>query len=238
MISPTSYPIVLHADREHRGVRFGVVSILFVAFWLSYFVVSLILRQLFPSLPSVIVLSCAGAIPLSLLVTAVGEALLKRHWHSGRLLRLEEDRIVLRRPAYDDISLDRSNGIHQLRWLLPLSGYARGGRERRISNKWFCLAVQMQDEDERIVVFTYVSPRRKEEILKRHELLELDPGQVYDTSFSARFRAPSRPEISPEVIAGKRGQYWLAERERWRAGVELEPDDFEVLLQYLAAESR
>jgi hypothetical protein len=237
MISSTSYPIVLHADREHRGVRFGVVAILFVTFWLSYFVISLILRRLFPDLPSVVVLSCIGAIPLSLLVTAAGEAALKRRWHSGRYLRLEEDRIVLRRPAYEDVSLDRSHGIHQLRWLLPLAGYTRGGRERRISSKWFCLAVQMQNEEERIVVFTYAPPKKKDKILAEYELLELDPGRVYDTSFSARFRPPSRPEIAPEVIAGKEGQYWLAERQRWRDGVELEPSDFEVLLQYLEEES-
>jgi hypothetical protein len=97
--------------------------------------------------------------------------------------------------------------------------------------------VQIQDEDETIVVFAYVPPKKKEKIVARHELLELDPGHVYDTSFSARFRPPARPEISPEVIAGKQGKYWLAERQRWRAGVELEPEDFEILLQYLEEES-
>ena len=61
----------------------------------------------------------------------------------------------------------------------------------------------------------------------------IDPGDVYDTSLLSRVAIPSRPELPADVIAGKDGRYWLAERERWQYGLELTQSDFDKLLAHV-----
>lgn len=228
-------PIVFNLDQEHRGIRYAVPTILFVAFLLSYFVVSAALRMFFPELNSVIVLSCLGAIPLSLLAAGASEAVLKRVWPSGRQLRVEPTRLELQLPESADRHFDLSERLNTVWWFLRLSEYPRGGRERRMPKNWYCVGGQLQQNETRMVAYCYASPKRMKIWREAYDLHELDPSEVYDSSFGARFAAPTRPDIKPEVIAGKEGRYWLAERNRWNEGVELTQEDFELFLQIVQA---
>lgn len=231
MTIPSSQEAAFHVDREHRGVRFAVLLLLLFSFIISYAVASYVVRSLFPQLNTVVILSCLAAIPVALLISAGGEWLLKREWHSGRTLTVDEQRFVLHRPGQEDQAIDRGRAYDEMWWQISLAGYARGGRERRIPARWSCMAGQFQQDDARIVVFCYAPPQRREQWLEQYTFVKLRPEEVYNTSFSSRMGSPSRPEIPPEVIAGKHGRTWLAERNRWREGVEMTPEDFERFLE-------
>ncbi|HSM59020.1 MAG TPA: hypothetical protein VK879_22885 [Candidatus Sulfomarinibacteraceae bacterium] len=223
-------PITFHVDQEHGGLQITVLFILFATFLAAFFVLNAALPLAFPQFDSVFVLSCLGALPLSLLVTGASERVLKKRWRSGRRLIVHKDVMRLERPQQVTSVVDREASVNGLWWYFPLEGYQRGGRERRVPNGWFCMAAQFQTDEARIVAYCYTPPARQQEWTERFDFRRLNPSDVYDTSIGARLSAPQRPEIAPEIIAGENGRYWLAERNRWREGVELTPDDFERLL--------
>ena len=230
MSTSTSSQTVFHLDQEHSGVRYAVILILLLSFTGAFAAVSFLLRAFVPTLNTTAILSCLAAIPISLLISAVGEWLLKRSWHSGRMLMVDDERITLQLPETADREIYRRKTVNTLWWHLPLAGYARGGRERRIPAKWYCMAGQLQQDETRIVVYSYATPERRQRWVASFEFAKLSPDDVYKTSFSSRLGAPNRPDIPPDVIAGRHGRFWLGERNRWREGVELTQDDFEQLL--------
>lgn len=222
---------VIHVDHEHAGIRYSVLLILVVAFFLSFLALDALLAAAFPSLRSTVIFACFGALVPALIVTGVAEWVLKRTWRSGRRLEVSDEMLALRAANKVDRIIDRKESVNDLWWHFPMAGFPRGGRERRVPAKWSCLAGQFQQDEARIVVYCYAPPKRSNLWLEQYDFQELDPETVYDTSFSARVTGPTRPEIGPEIIAGPNGRYWLAERYRWREGVELTPDGFERLLQ-------
>lgn len=226
-------PFVFDVDPEHTGLRLAVVLILFVALWVSYILVRWLLASFAPQLESPTILACIGAFPLSLFFGWVAENMLKRNWPSGRKLLLARDSLRLQRPPREDEIIHLDEPVQQLWWSFSLSDYPRGGRERRLPATWRCAAGQLRQDDTRILPYCFVPANRVEEWEAQYDFELLKPGDVYDTSLTARLAGPSRPELSAEVVAGEQGRYWLAERHRWQEGVEMTPDDFHLLLQQL-----
>ena len=235
MSTTTSNETAFYLDQEHPGVRYSVVLILLIAFVGSFAAINAALREAYPTLNTTVILACLGAIPVTLLFSAMGEWLLKRTWRSGRILKIGSNFITLQSPGRHDRLIDCGKNVNQLWWRLPLAGYPRGGRERRIPASWYCLAGQLQQDDTRIVVYCYAPARHMRTWLDHYEFEKLKPEDVYDTSFAARLGSPRRPEVPPEVVAGKQGRFWLAERNRWREGVELTHQDFRELLKLVRA---
>lgn len=235
MSESNAYRKTFHLDHEHRGVRYSVILILLVSFVAAFVAINAILGAVAPELNTSIILSCLGAVPVCLSFSALGEWYLKRHWHSGRMLIVAPDTITIRFDDAGDRQMARDKHINTLWWEIPLAGYTRGGRERRIPSKWNCVAGQLQQDGTRIVVYCYADPKRVRAWRERYEFERLKPEDVYNTSFSARFGSPDRPELPSEVIAGKQGRQWLAERNRWRDGLEMTRDDFEQFLEMMRA---
>lgn len=233
MSESTTQRMTFHLDQEHRGVRYAVILILFLSFVVAFAVINAVLNAVAPQLNTTVILSCLGAIPVCLGFSALGEWYLKRHWHSGRMLIVDSERITAHLDDDGELHMARDKHMNTLWWEVPLSGYARGGRERRIPAKWSCVAGQLQQDGMRVVVFCYATPQRLTAWREQYEFEKLKPEDVYNTSFSARFGSPDRPELPAEVIAGKQGRHWLAERNRWRDGVEMTQDDFEQFLEMM-----
>lgn len=235
--------IVLHADQEHTGIRFAVFAGLFVALLIGYRLVSLALRALAPPalLDYAFVLSCAGAIPIALLVIWGLEILLKRVWHSGLSIVLDESGLYVHdrrggaEPALDALpAMTWDKHLGQVRWYFKLSGYPRGGRERRIPPKWFCLAAELQQDEARLSAYAFLPPERAAEwTQKPKEAFHLiNQAELYGRSSRLRFGPPERPNLPNELLQTKEARYWLAERRRWHHGIELTPEDFATLLRY------
>lgn len=262
--------VILHADQEHSGLRFVIFTALFAGLILGFFLVRWLLGRLAP--PSVndyaTFLSCVGAVPVALLLIWGLERLLKRVWHSGLSLELNQWGVVV----YDrreegvrsvgqgareenatasgsslapgnwnrepDIRWDRN--FSQINWAFRLSGYPRAGRERRAPAKWLCLATELHQDGARLNVYTLMSPEMAAKWTDNPRLNfhRLNPAEIYDSSARARLGPPSRPLIPNSVLHSKDGRYWLAERRRWEYGVELTPDDFATLMDYAQAYAR
>lgn len=231
------FPLTLHADKEHGGIRVAVLVLLAVAGWLSYLLLNALIRPILPDSLSgyAIFLACLGAVPLGLGIVWVAEQGLKQVWHSGRSLTLDEEGIHVSDKDQEVKMLNWSENLAQINWYFSLADYARGGRERRVPGKWFCFASQLRQDDERLIAFTYVPPKKAESWAESNSSMplfhQIDPADVYETTFRARLGPPARPaEIPASVLRGPDGPYWLAEQRRWQDGFELTGSDFETFI--------
>jgi hypothetical protein len=222
-------PMVLHAEPEHRGIRAAVPAILLLTAVILY----LIFFSFFQSLPEggigdyAIFLSCALSLPIGLGVAGVGEVWLKRRWHSGLSLTLSELGVKVVGHAEEIVFVDWTKRLSVLKWYFPLKGYPRGGRERRVQSSWLCLACQVQQDEVRFIVFTFMAPKNAARCTENGKYQELRPAEFYEGSrLRGLVAAPARPELPTQALAGKEGPYWIAERRRWAEGMELTADDF------------
>lgn len=238
--------IILHADQEHSGIRMTIFLALFAGLLVGFLLVRWLLRAVAP--PAVqdyaIFLSCAGAVPLALLFIWGLEKLLKRVWHSGLSLVLDGRGLAVHdrrdeRPMADPQTPPTflwSANLGQLAWYFRLSGYPRGGRERRAPAKWLCLAVELQQDDARLSVFAIMPPAAAARWIDdpRQGFRLINAADVYEKSARSRLGPPTRPTIPNRLLQSKDARYWLAERRRWEYGIELSPADFATLLQSVA----
>jgi hypothetical protein len=232
---PFGSSVVLHADPEHGGLRTAVTALLAVALILSYWIVYAIFRSLPGDLPDyTIFLSCIGAVAISLAVAYVGERVMKQTWHSGRSVTLNEQGIQARNEEGKEQYFTWGDNLSYVFWFFHLRGYPRGGRERRVQNNWVCLACQVQQEERRLTIYTYVPPKKAAAwTADSHKFHEIHPATLYDKSFRNRIGPPVRPDIPAAFLSGKDGKYWLAERRRWTDGYELIPQDFETFVKFI-----
>lgn len=217
---------VIYANEEHDSVRIFVLFIMVVG-TVGGFV---LWRAVLPEFGFKTLVSCGGGVALALLGAALVESGSKRAWPSEKRFSITAQGMVQSRPGQSPLTFTAKNYAMTTYWYFPLTDYPRGGRERRFANHWLCLACQLQQDEDRMNVYCFISPRKAEALLAQFNFQQIYPKDIYDTSFRARMTLPTRPEIPPEIIAGKEGRLWLAERNRWHDGIELSPADFLTFL--------
>ena len=115
-----------------------------------------------------------------------------------------------------------------------LSGYPRGGRERRVSDKWLCVCTELQQDDNRVNTFAFMPPEMAAPLIApttgRTSFHILNPAEIYTSDLRSRFGPPARPTIPTTLLHSKDGRYWLAERRRWEIGIELTAADFMTIM--------
>lgn len=240
---PEKAPVILHADPEHSGIRVAIFIGLFVGLIAGFNLLTVVLDAVATRAwrDYVTFLSCAGALPLALLFIWVLEKILKRVWHSGLNIALDERGLIIvdrrdgAKPEPDpEYAMVWSANMNRLLWYFRMSGYPRGGRERRVSAKWICLAAELQQDDSRLSVFTLVPPNKGAPWIDNPKggFHLINPAELYDSSVRTRLGPPVRPVIPQKLLQTKDARYWLAERRRWEYGIELSPQDFAILLDY------
>ena len=235
----------LRADPEHGGIRLAVILTIVFGLLGSYLLIRIFLAWFAPD--SILhefstVLSCIGAIPIALGCAWLVEEYLKRTWSSGLEIELNDDGLRFeggeKKDGSKDIrTIDFNQRVNLTNWNFKLKGYPKAGRERRTSDKWTCLANQMQQDGERIITYAYLPPEEAGLWLDNQDLTEpfheISLAQAYKESGSRRWSAPNRPQVSSEMLAGPDGRYWIAERRRWEEGLELTVDDFTTLMEHV-----
>lgn len=228
--------IELHADQEHSGVRATIVIVLVVVFVLVFALV----RTLLNALPEggirefALPLSCVTGLLVGLGIAGLAEQVLKRRWHSGRVVILGSDGVEVRVPNKETVYLDWAKRLIATKWHFSLKGFPRGGRERRLPSSWFCLGCQVQQDEHRLVVFGYLPPNKAKPLLEDGAFHEIRPSDLYDLGpLRRRFAATDRPKLPASLLTGKDGQFWLAERRRWSVGLELSSADFALFVKTL-----
>lgn len=230
----TYSPTTLHADQEHSGIRFAVPMLWLASFVIFYFVIKAVLDGMPPGGIGdyAVALSCFGALPLSLAIGAVFEYFLKRSWRSGRQVNLGGSGLTIVRKNEADIFVEWGKRANQVLWYFPLKGYPRGGRERRVPGNWLCLASQVQQDDHRFIVFSLMSQKTADPLLEKYRFHRINLSDFFDGNAVKNWlTAPTRPSLPANMLTGKEGPYWLAERRRWQEGLELTAQDFQLFLQ-------
>ncbi|MCA9931106.1 MAG: hypothetical protein KC419_21625 [Anaerolineales bacterium] len=238
MVQDSPNETVFHADAEHDSLRMVVMLALLIALIGFFFLVQFAFRSMTNESPLVFV--CSITLVLALVLGWLLENGLKRVWHSGRKLTVDETGIRAVNKIAADMHLRWTANVTSLKWAFRMRAYPRSGRERRVQGSYYCIAVQLHQGGQQLVVFSFLPPKRAQALLASDSLkfVELDPGDVYKTSMRTRFVPPvARPDIPSKVIAGPNGRYWLAEKRRWQEGFELEPKDFEQFLQLVENKS-
>lgn len=218
---------VLYANEERDAIRLVIPAIMVVG-TVGGFV---LLRAVLPDGGFRTLGSCAGGLILALALAGLVEYGSKRFWPSAERFVVRGDGVELSRPGQPTLNFQSNSFAMSTYWYFPLTDYPRGGRERRLPTHWICLACQLQQDEDRMNVYTFVAPRKARPLIDEYGFQQIYPKDVYDTSFRARMTLPTRPEIPPEVIAGKEGRLWLAERNRWHDGLELSLADFATFLE-------
>jgi hypothetical protein len=232
---PMTYqPTILHADQEHTGIRFTVPGVWIATFILFYILIKTVLDNQPPGGVGDYAagLSCLGALPLSLGIGAAVEYFLKQRWHSGRQIKVTDQGLNVVLSEEEDLTIDWSQRANEVLWNFPLKGYPRGGRERRVPGSWLCLSCQLQQDDHRFIVYSLMSPKQAQPLLDKYRFHPINLADFYDTNGVKNWlSAPSRPSLPSNMLTGKEGPYWLAERRRWQEGLELTSQDFEFFLE-------
>lgn len=239
-------PTILYADQEHTGIRLVVFLALFIGYLIGFRVVFLLIKIF--ATPEIaeytVFLSCVGGLPIALFLIWGLEKILKLVWHSGLSLTLDEQGLFVndRRPGSQTGPADTptpamvwSAHIGRTNWCFRLSGYPRGGRERRVPAKWLCIATELQQDDDRLSVYALMPPDKASAWVDdpKHGFHFLSMAGLYDSSMRSRMGPPVRPNIPNQLLQSKDGRYWLAERRRWEFGIELTAEDFATLMQYV-----
>jgi hypothetical protein len=77
-----------------------------------------------------------------------------------------------------------------------------------------------------------MSSKHAEPLLEKYRFHRINLADFFDSnSVKNWLSAPSRPSLPANMLTGKEGPYWLAERRRWQEGMELTQQDFELFLQ-------
>lgn len=230
-------PTTIYAEQEHAGIRAVVVISMAVAYIICFWLINSLSQLLPERIASYsFALACILAMPLAIGMTWLLEKWLKRTWRSGYSITLQNEKFSISQPEFDDLNFDLNLNFVNLNWYFKLVGYKRGGRERRVSDKWLCFCCQVQQDARRLIVYTFAPPQETAVYTHNHSLHfeKLNPVEIYSRSYKDRFSPPSRPiKLPPEIITGKNGRYWLAEQHRWTEGLELTLVDFETFLAYL-----
>lgn len=241
----TSTTKILHADPEHGGIRFAALLTIAVGLIGGYFLMRLLLEWLAsdsPLLDFATVISCIGAVPIALGFSWLVEHFLRKNWSSGMRFELTGSELHFERDASANgsplsIAIDFDQRVNLTCWFFKLIGYPKAGRERLVSDKWLCLACQMQQDDKRLIAFTYVPPEKAQEWFNAQNLdepfHEISLTWLYREAGKRRLGATTRPEIPVDMLTGPDGRYWIAERRRWEEGLELSEDDFVTLIDFV-----
>ena len=236
MTSSNPKSIVLNADQEHAGLRVVVMLIVIASFVIGFFILNSFLSGSLSDDSLVaayaLPLSCVLALLFALAAAGVSEALMKRYWSSGRRVVIDERGLQATLPEGKEANLEWSGRVWAIRWHFSLAGYPRGGRERRLTAKYYCLACQLQQDDVRIIVYGYLKGVEVEPLLAGGDFHKLEPAEYYEGGTFRRLRgATDRPKLPTKVLTGKDGPYWLAEQRRWTNGIELTAGDFAMFYE-------
>lgn len=234
MIPSPNKPTVFYTDPDHAGIRLLILPMLGASYLLGYLIMRAVLNWLIPNSDWFSLLSCVGALPVGLLVAFFAEKGLRQLWHSGRQIALDDSNIELHQKGQAPIRIQYRKPKEKLLWSFPLNSYPRGGRERRVPASHHCLALQLRQDEARLILFAFYPAKQAQTLLANHPFHPINPTDVYDNSLTGRFTQPTqRPKIPPNILIGEDGKQWLAERARWQEGIELTPADFETVLNQL-----
>lgn len=203
-------------DVEHFAVRFWV-PMLALVFAVGVHIAGMALagHLLDSTSPACLVL------PLDALAFVGGslalDRLFKRWLPSRRSAALSEQALVVtdrrRSPArIARIDWERTVNVNSWRFVVR--------RRTRVPKGWYCMALQLLQDDEELILYTFMSPQEAEQV----------PGYASFTRLRPRKETLSSTDLS---AAAEQRRLLQLEDQRWQDGAEIGADDFRAVLALL-----
>jgi hypothetical protein len=213
--SSSSFGRTLQADRFHTGVRLGSMALWFITIVIVYFLLQFLIQTFLGPIVGIgtlllIVLAVVAAQPLAYLA----ERQLMQRWPSGRAMQLENGALVWKEKD-KALRIDLRETVNFWRWRFVIKR-RRGGRVR---SGHHLFALRLVQGDNVVSVYTFLPPAAADALSAKSPFYEL--------------RRPS--EQGKLALGGRDAMYIAAEHTRWESGAELEPADFQALLDHLRA---
>ncbi len=206
-----SFPV----DVEHGGMRL-MVSIVFIAgVPISYILINLLIPG-----QGINLIALIGALGLAYVYAQFTENYLKKNWSSGRLVRVDADSAQIIKKGKVESTIDVQQQVNVLMWHFKVP------RRARVPKGWYMIACMLEQEDESLPVYTFVSPTDFESMEAGNHFKKL-----------VRKKELKSQDMERNLrMAGEQRRLHNAETRRWMEGAEMSKEDFESYVAHLQAQ--
>ncbi len=216
MSAPEPAGRVISIDTEHFSVRFLVPVVMIGVTVLFHIVALRLMDGVFEGVdPACVVV--ALDIPVLLGTGYVVERLLKRTIPSRRYATLGHDRLVVtdeRTQPPQVTEIDWNRKVNTMAWRFAIR------RRARVPKGWFCVAIQLLQDDVDVIFYTFKSPAAVETMPGSDQFARLRPRRETEKAADLHTAAEQRRLLKLEDA-------------RWRDGAEITADDFDALVAAL-----
>jgi hypothetical protein len=212
-----------HVDATHLGVRTVVVGVMMIGVLLGLLIMPAVERSLGLKDVAAMCSRLIVALVLGIGLASGAERLLQRIWPSGRSLHVDQHKIMLRQRQRQAaaVVVEWDEPIQALAWHFKV-----GTRRALVPRGWHCLACRLAQGDAAITLYTF---------MPLHQATSLDIWPAFDELAAPRRRILAGRELQhPLSESPYMAQLHMAERERWQDGAELQPPDFQEVVENIA----
>jgi hypothetical protein len=202
--------VTFQVDPEHGAKRLTIVAT-FVCGWILGFA---ILNTLIPG-SGLNIIAVLGGFAVTAAATWVAERILRQRWPSGRTVEVREDIIETRKSGVVQQHIDGSKHVNVLLWRFKIR------RRSRVPKGWFVVACGLEQENNYLSVYTFMSPE------------QVNPPQIgnrFKTLLGVKEAQGNNQDLR---LAGEQRRLRMAEEQRWMHGAEMSNADFEAYLTQL-----
>ena len=204
----------LKADRYHAGARVASLLLWIAALIVAFLALRVVANAIFGPVTGLgTLLLIAAALALAQPIAWLGEKQIVARWPSGRAARLLPGALEWRDQG-TTTRLDLGSRVNFWRWSFVVANRRAG----RVPNGHYCLALRLIEADTAVSFYAFFPPAAAETLTARYTFYQLRRGE-----------SPDQPELG-----GRSAIFRAAETDRWEHGAELDPADFEALLDHLA----
>lgn len=209
---------IYRVDRNHLGVRMGVLVALLAGFAAGILLLPMLLRLVGLQGWPVSLLTIAGALGSAFGLSWIAENVLGSIWPSGRRLEVGSDRIALSGPEDEAVDIDLSQPVDVWSWCFTISD-----RRAWVPRGWYCAALRLAQQGKTITPYTFVKPS---------DAVRLPAWSAFDELISVKLASQPGQEHLAQFL-DQQEHLRAAEGERWRNGAEMQPQDFAALIRLL-----
>lgn len=197
-------------DGEHGMLRFSIILVFIVSWIVSFIIFSAII-------PSEGLNLLAGGLGFGFaaFLTQQVDKLLKQRWPSGRVVRVQDDSIVLAKGSKEEDRIDATRAVNVLTWRFAIS------RRSHVRKGWFMVACALEQDDHYIAIYTFISPQDFEDLGGANQFTMLQTKKEIEN------------QRNDMRLAGIQRRLHSAENVRWMSGAEMTSEDFVAYLNHL-----
>lgn len=204
-------PLTIAVDREHSALRLIVIAV-FVGLWVVAFIIAntLIVSQGFNILAGLIAFGVAA------LGSRLLEPFLKQRWPSGRVVEVDENGVRLITRGKTEADVKSNDAVSVLLWRFKVP------RRGRVPKGWYVVACAIEQDDNYLPVYTFVSPEQNNTLNSAGRFIDL-----------MSEKAAKNVKQDSLRVAGEQRRVRVAESHRWHNGAEMTFEDFQQFIARL-----